>query len=552
MRQSKRLLTVLAIVLAVVLMSVASVHAKGNAPANTFDPYKPIQVDGGKITGMLSDDGEVAIFKGIPFAAPPVGDLRWKAPAPVVKWHGVKEAVEFGPSCWQTDQTAPILSWTEEFLIELSGDGEDYSEDCLTLNVWTSTENPDRRGGKRPVIVYIHGGGNTSGGSSVPVYDGEAIAKKDVVYVSINYRVGIFGFFSHPELSAENKDGISGNYAYLDQIAALEWVKTNIAKFGGDPNNVTVAGQSAGAGNIGALVVTPLAKGLFQKAVTMSGSGVPSSRATYLEDQELANAALYPDYTLEDLRAIPADELLSYSYRGGALVDGVVFLMSPADAYATGNINHVDFMTGNVEGDGHFRGTPSTMPVEVYEQYVNVTYGDRAEQVFELYPAPESGDEAIGVYLELFRDRTAAGSNAFAEVRRLSGETPTYVYYYHHYMPAGDNETDSSLIMRGTPYETELPGSWAAFHTSEVPYFLNYFSPRRVWSDLDYEIGGNMSTYLVNFAKTGNPNGSELLNWGGYNGAISFMDFGDSLTTVQLSAAKEAFWAEMYGTYGND
>ena len=446
---------------------------------------------------------------------------------------------EFGPSCWQTDQTAPILEWTKEFLIELSGDGKDYSEDCLTLNVWTKTAKPDK---KRPVIVWIHGGGNTSGGSSVPIYDGEAIAKKDVVYVSINYRVGIFGFLSLPELSAENKDGISGNYAYLDQIAALEWIKTNISKFGGDPNNVTVAGQSAGASDIGALSVSPLAKGLFENAVTMSGSS-PNFRDTYLKDQEAANKALYPDTTLEELRAIPADELWSYPYRGGALIDGVVFPMGFGEAYATGNVNHVNFVTGNVEGDSHFRGTPSTMPVSIYEDYVRSRYGDEALQ---LYPAPTTGDEAIGVYLELVRDSMVAASNAFAEIRSESVENPTYVYYYHHYMPPGDNEI-STVSFSGN----ELSGSWGAFHTSDVPYFLDYFSPRRVWSNLDYEIGDNMSNYLVNFAKTGNPNGSELLNWGPYNGAISFMDFGDSLSTVQLSAAKEAFWAEMYGPYGN-
>ncbi|MCB8928371.1 MAG: carboxylesterase family protein [Ardenticatenaceae bacterium] len=547
MRKSRRLLTILAMAFVIMLTAVASVQAQGN----TLNPHRPIRVDGGRITGMLSEDGEVSIYKGIPYAAPPVDELRWKAPAPVVRWNGVKEAVEFGPSCWQTDQTAPILSWTEEFLIELSGDGEDYSEDCLTLNVWTNAKETGRRAEKLPVIVWIHGGGNTSGGSSVPVYDGEALARKDVVFVSINYRLGIFGFFSHPELSAENRDGISGNYAYLDQIAALEWVQRNIAKFGGDPNNVTIAGQSAGAGNVGALSVTPLATGLFQNAVTMSGSS-PNFGSTYLADQELANQALYEGYTLEDLRAVPAEELWSYQYRGGALIDGVVFPMSFGEAYATGNVNHVNFMTGNVEGDSHFRGTPNTMPIDIYEQYVHVTYGDLAEKALELYPAPETGDEAIGVYLELVRDSMAASSNAFAQVRSLSVENPTYVYFYHHYMPPGDNETDSSLVMRFTPYETTLPGSWGAFHTAEVPYFLNYFSPRRVWSDLDYEIGDNMSTYLVNFAKTGNPNGYELLAWGPYNGAISFMDFGDSLTTVQLSAAKEAFWAERYGTYGDN
>ncbi|MEP7319706.1 MAG: carboxylesterase family protein, partial [Panacibacter sp.] len=233
--------------------------------ANKTDTVK---VTGGLISGTKSNEGDIRIFKGIPFAAPPVGDLRWKAPQPVKPWTGVKKCEAFGPSPMQ-NKPVPFSMWTEEFLIPK----EPISEDCLYLNVWTKAKSAKEN---KPVIVYIYGGGFSSGGSGCAIYDGEAMAKKGIVFVSINYRVGIFGFFAHPELTKESVSNASGNYGLMDQIAALQWVKKNIASFGGDPNNVTIAGQSAGSMSVNCLVASPQAKGLFQRAIAESGASFVS------------------------------------------------------------------------------------------------------------------------------------------------------------------------------------------------------------------------------------------------------------------------------------
>jgi para-nitrobenzyl esterase len=224
----------------------------------------PVKTQAGRVAGTTNAGGDVRIFRGIPFAAPPVGALRWKAPQPVKPWTGVRNCTAFGPSPMQNDP-APFSMWTEEYLIPK----DPIDEDCLYLNVWTGARSAAE---KRPVLVWIYGGGFVSGGSAVPIYDGEAMAKKGILFVSINYRVGVFGFFAHPELTRESGRGASGNYGLMDQVAALQWVQQNIAAFGGDPGNVTVAGQSAGAMSVNCLVASPLAKGLFTKAIAHSGA----------------------------------------------------------------------------------------------------------------------------------------------------------------------------------------------------------------------------------------------------------------------------------------
>ncbi|MDP9047401.1 MAG: carboxylesterase family protein, partial [Bacteroidota bacterium] len=220
-------------------------------------------VEGGQVSGIKSKLSDVVSFKGIPFVAPPVGEFRWKAPQPVIPWKGVKNCDAFGPSPMQA-KPVPFMVYTKEFLIP----EQPISEDCLYLNVWTRP----RTASKKPVFVWIYGGGFSSGGTAVPIYDGEAMAKRGIIFVSVNYRVGIFGFMAHPGLTKESPDNSSGNYGLLDQIAALRWVKKNISAFGGDPNNVTIAGQSAGSMSVNCLVASPVAKGLFNKAIAESGS----------------------------------------------------------------------------------------------------------------------------------------------------------------------------------------------------------------------------------------------------------------------------------------
>lgn len=422
------------------------------------------------------------------------------------------------------------MMWSTEFIIDPT---KGYSEDCLTLNVWTKTDSTTK---KRPVIVYIHGGGNTTGGSSVEVYDGEAIADMDAVYVNINYRLGIFGFLAHPELSAESKDKVSGNYALLDQIAALEWVKKNISEFGGDPNNVTIAGQSAGSSNVNMLALSPEAKGLFKNAVAMSFNVVNSKFDTLAEKEEEAST-LFEGKTLKEMRAIPSDQLLSVNYSGGYTVDGKIVTDNPINVLKEGNQNKVTMMTGNVQGDIGIGGVlptaslfdlPTTMSKQEYETIVKQVFGDNAPEVLALYPA--TGDEAISQFNSVNQDAMMASQLAFAEARAIKGKAPTYVYYFDRVMPGKESE------------------KYGAFHTADVPYFLNYFSPLRkdYWTETDYNLGNQMSQYLVNLAKTGNPNGEGLLNWKAYNGNMSFIHFGDKVTTTKLSEEKEKFWRDYY------
>src|SRR5690348_7123272 len=243
---------------------------------SSFDDLSVVKTDAGVVSGTVKDD--VHIFKGIPFAAPPIGDLRWKAPQPVQHWTGVKVCDKFSASPMQASP-APFSMWTEEFLIPK----EPIGEDCLYLNVWTGAKSAKE---KRAVLVWIYGGGFQSGGSACPIYDGEAMAKKGIVFVSINYRVGVFGFFAHPELTKESGNNASGNYGIMDQVAALQWVQKNIAAFGGDPKNVTIAGQSAGSMSVNCLVASPLAKNLFQKAIGESGASFTNGNANLQKAEE--------------------------------------------------------------------------------------------------------------------------------------------------------------------------------------------------------------------------------------------------------------------------
>jgi para-nitrobenzyl esterase len=304
-------------------------------------PLDTIKVDGGMISGVMNATDDVHEFKGIPFAAPPVGKLRWKAPRPVIPWKGVKVCDRFGPSPMQKDPV-PFGMWSAEWLIPK----EPISEDCLYLNVWTGAMDPKER---RPVLLWIYGGGFVSGGSAVSIYDGEAMAKKGVVVVSCNYRVGIFGFFAHPELTAESPHNASGNNGLLDQIAALQWVKKNIAAFGGDPENVTIDGQSAGSESVNCLVASPLARNLFQKAIGESGA-VFTSKSPSLQRAEENGEKLLQLLQVDgisDLRAMPADELLRRAWGSREpIVDGYVLPEAIADIFKEGKENNVALLTG--------------------------------------------------------------------------------------------------------------------------------------------------------------------------------------------------------------
>jgi para-nitrobenzyl esterase len=446
----------------------------------------------GKVAGFK--EGNINVFKGIPFAAPPVGDLRWKAPQPVKPWSGVKDCIQFAASPVQ-GEPIPFMCWSEEFLIPK----KPIDEDCLYLNVWAKNT-----AAKKPVLVYIYGGGFRSGGAGCAIYDGKEMAEKDVVFVSINYRVGVFGFLAHPELTKESGYGASGNYALLDMIAALKWVKQNIAAFGGDPNQVTIAGQSAGAFAVNHLCATPLAKGLFKGAIAQSGGSVltstlrPTTSLQQAENMGIDFAKHFKVSSIQDLRKISAEDILK-SNQGLSypIEDGYVLPSSIADIYANGKQNDIALILGwNL--DDKVTGPP--VNAEAYKQQLQKQFGTNAEKVLQYYPAT---NDAIAATSQdnLSRDGFfGVQGYAWANAQLHKGKSKIFIYNFNRKLPA-----------------YSAASNFGAFHTGEVPYvFNNLKTVNRPWEDIDIQLADQLSSYWANFVKTGNPNGGNLTHWPSY------------------------------------
>ena len=338
-----------------------------------------IKTGSGLVSGVTNKDGSVNIFKGIPFAAPPVGNLRWQAPQPVQSWTGVKKCDSFGPSAPQ-GKPVPFMMYTAEFLIP----AEPISEDCLYLNIWAPASSSE----KKPVIVWVHGGAFTSGSGSCPIYDGENMAKKGVVFVTINYRLGIFGFLAHPDLTKESSTHSSGNYAFLDQAEALRWVKKNIAAFGGDPNRVTIAGQSAGSFSVNALAASPVTKGLFQRVIAESGGMFNmdgrSLTLTAAQRNGITIMETVKANSIEELRNKPADELLKAGGMMGPVIDGYVLPSDVHTIYDQVKQNDVPVLTGWNRDEGFPSGGASTP--ETYKANAIKQYADLADEFLNAYP----------------------------------------------------------------------------------------------------------------------------------------------------------------------
>ena len=454
-----------------------------------------VPTEAGLVSGVKT--GDITAYKGIPFAAPPVGDLRWKAPQPAKHWDGVRKCVAFSASPMQAKPT-PFMVYTSEFLIPESPIGED----CLYLNVWTGAKT---KADKRPVFVWIYGGGFTSGGSACPIYDGEAMAKKGIVFVSANYRVGVFGFLAHPELTKEANGKGSGNYALLDQVAALKWVKRNIAAFGGDPDNVTIGGQSAGSMSVNCLVASPLTKGLFNRAIAESGSMVvknPLLASGTLETAEAQGTKLAEKAgakTLAEMRAMPAEEVLKkFQGQFAPIVDGYVLPESVPDIFTTNKQNHVALITG--WNDDEFGG--QTRSKEDFKKWAEAQYGADAVTFLKYFPA-ETDEQAKESQTRLSRDQIFAMAGfKWAALQSKYASSPVYVYNFDRKVPAeGDMK------------------KYGAFHTAEVPYMLDNlkFLNNRPFEPADRKLAKTMSGYLVNFIKSGNPNGAGLPEWPKYN-----------------------------------
>jgi beta-glucosidase len=477
-------------------------------------PFETVHTQTGLVSGTTNTDGDVHIYKGIPFAAPPVGNLRWKEPQPVASWDGVRKCDAFGASPMQ-DAPRSFGVYTTEFLIP----AQPISEDCLYLNVWTAAGSPTDR---RPVIVYIYGGGFGAGGGNVPIYDGEAMAKKGIVFITINYRVGIFGFFSHPELTAESGHNASGNYGLLDQIAALKWVQSNIAGFGGDPTNVTIAGQSAGSMSVNCLVASPLAKGLFRRAIAQSGAsfvagptfGTPTLKQAE-EDGLKADSALHVS-SLAELRALSAADLQKVHLAARPIVDGYVLPAPIPDIFAAGKQNDVSLMTGWTEDDGFIMG-PVRNAAD-FKTYVTQQYGARADSVLMLYPAP-TDSLARAAQLHMARDMMVGIQNyTWANVQAN----------YNAHRPAPQNNGGFFQQPQAAPrvyvyrFARKMPATgdfvqYGAFHTGEVPYaYDNLKFVNRPFEDVDRKVAAITSAYWANFARTGDPNGEGLPDWPAY------------------------------------
>jgi para-nitrobenzyl esterase len=474
-----------------------------------------VKVDGGLISGVASDG--VRIFKGIPFAAPPAGDLRWKPPQPVVPWTGVRKCDAFGPECPQAPypQTSMYYSPPQE-----------QSEDCLYLNVWTAAKEGDRR----PVMVWIHGGALTRGSGSNRIYDGTALAKKGVVLVTINYRLGVLGYLAHPELTAESPNHSSGNYGVLDQIAALKWAQKNISRFGGDPSRVTIFGESAGSWSVNALVASPLARGLFHRAIGQSGGSFGSG--TYLKEDRggqvsaekigLAFAKAAGADSIKALRAMSAEKIIDVfnndsegrRFRTQPTVDGWVLPDEIRNIFAQGKQNDVPVIVGSNANEMTTLTAPAMVPktLDEYRKRVEAQYGEMAREFDALYPVKSEADIAAA-YLGGLRDITFTLQMRTWARMTETGKSKAWLYFFSHVPP---NPNSKYL---------------GAYHAGEIIYVFNNLGLRsQAYQEADFKLADMMSSYWVNFATAGDPNGKGLPAWTAYRReAEPYMDFGDAV-----------------------
>lgn len=460
----------------------------------------PVLTAQGRLLGVRVKASGVTAFRGVPYAAPPTGGLRWRPPQPAPAWQNVRRADRFAPSCPQS-LLADQPSLTTEFLA--SGT---LSEDCLYLNVWTPARAASER---RPVLVYLHGGGYAQGSSSIPVYDGEGLAAKGLVVVTLNYRLGLLGFLAHPELTRESAYAAFGNYGLLDKIAALQWVRQNIAAFGGDPLRVTVAGQSAGAQDAHHLTASPLAAGLFHRTIAQSGSGLAqlgngyalrvheTACERFVATKGFGSLPMLRTATWQQLVAPLEASVTSTAPRpacpASPVIDGYVLPQGVGPTYAQGGQNDVPMLTGWTADDG-VDGSPIT-PDELRTRLAQ-RYGANAPRLLALYPSFATTVEATAVSRLIGQDSMRGSLYGWAVKRGLTAKTPSYTYFWTHVIPGPD------------------AARYGAFHTAEVPYVLNNLamSPRPFSAD-DPRLADLVSSYWANFAKNGHPNGPGLPRW---------------------------------------
>ncbi len=499
----------------VILRSVAVVCLVATSSSLFASDATKVKTDKGKIQGYISKDNQIRVFKGIPYAAPPVGQLRWKPPQPAAKWHGTRQTTSFGNRCMQ-----PAVF--DDMIFHDPG----QSEDCLTLNVWTPAKDKDA---KLPVMVWIYGGGFTGGTTSEARQDGENLAHKGVIVVSMNYRLNIFGFFVHPELTAESPQHASGNYGLMDQTAAIKWVHDNIKEFGGDPNQVTIFGESAGSFSVSAQMASPLAKDLFQRAIGESGGAFslthPFAPREEREQRDPEVVGKILGFTkLADLRALSADQLQKATIPApgvspehfSADIDGYFLPESVPAIYAAGKQAHVPLLAGWNADEGDV--SQKTLTVAEFGETAQKKFGANADKFLAAYSAT-TDEEALRAAKDFAGDMFIADSTwRWLEAHVATGGQPVYRYHFEWPSP-GD----------------KFHPAGTAFHSDDIEYVFGALDSRQgaVWRPEDRKMSEIIQSYWTNFAKTGDPNGSDLPKWPAYNAA-------DGWQVMHLTPAPEA------------
>jgi para-nitrobenzyl esterase len=466
-----------------------------------------VQTANGIVEGTTDVNG-VRVFKGIPFAEPPVGDLRWRPPQPAKDWERVLRADKFGPRPMQ---------------LSLFGDmrfrSSTMSEDCLYLNVWTPAKSGEER---LPVLVYFYGGGFVAGDASEPRYDGASMARKGIVAVTANYRLGVFGFIAHPELTKESPQRTSGNYGLLDQNEALRWVQRNIGAFGGDPKKITIAGESAGSLSVCAQLASPLSKDLIAGAIGESGSPMGTLTPVPLAEAEQVGVRFAMDLgakSLADLRKIAAEELLKAKSGAGVgrfpiAIDGYFFPDQPVELFAAGRQAHVPLLVGwNSEESNYHEILGREKPTrDSYAKALKRLYGDRAEEALQLYAAA-TDEDVEQVATDLASDRFIGYSTwKWADLHGKTAGKPVYRYLYAHPRPSMRTELGN---------EVPAPATDGAVHSAEIEYALGNLATNKVyaWTRVDYTVSRVMQEFFASFVKTGTPNSPGLPKWPAANGS---------------------------------
>ena len=482
------------------------------------DTNLQVKVSNGILEGVSEPSG-VRSFKGIPFAKPPIGDLRWKYPRPVENWPGVRKADKFGPNAMQVNVFGDM---------RFRSSGMD--EDCLYLNIWTPARSSDE---KLPVLVYFYGGGYVAGDGSEARYDGERMAQEGIVALTVNYRLGIFGFLAHPELTQESPHNASGNYALMDQHAALKWVRQHIAAFGGDPSRITIAGESAGSISVSAQMASPLSKNMIVGAIGESGAMIfPTLAPVPLAQAErngLAFAEKIGAKSLNDLRALSASELLRAAsapgaFNASATIDGHFLPRSPAAIFAAGEQAHVPLLAGWNSAEipyQAFMGWDAPTP-ENYRKKIEEQYPDQVERVLKLYPG-NTGEEVTRSATSLASDRFIVYSTwKWIDLQARTGGKPVYRYLFSKSQPPMAPEFTNAVpgLAGGTATGKEgdkstESASEGAPHAFEIEYAMGNLRTNPVynWTHTDHKVSATMFGYFVNFIKTGDPNGAGLPKW---------------------------------------